>query len=389
MNKKIKILLLIISLLISTTFTSYGYIGVQGKIPRLTENNNTVVSSGSRMTEISKLKKDKSIEEIIEEIREAARRESEFMKEIGEDKDKNKDKDKKESKSKKSNKSTKSKSIEEIIREIQEAAREETEFMKEIGMDKKGSKSKSIEEIIEEIMEAAREETEFMKEIGEYKKGSKSEKNNRSTKSIEEIIREIQEGAREESRFMKEIEKEDNKPKKIFSDISSHWARDYIEKLSEKNIISGSNNNEFNPEGYITRAQIAAILVNALDIDMNSYENNKVFEDVGVESWYSKFVSVAYRNNLISGFDGEFKPEKEISGEELIQIVVNAYEKKYGEIKLDLDDMKNTNDVSDWAKVSVAKAKKIGAIDKLLDPIEYKGKVKRGQACVLVYELIK
>ncbi|MCT4621250.1 MAG: S-layer homology domain-containing protein [Marinisporobacter sp.] len=376
MKNKSKALLLLTSFLISTSFTSYGH--MYENTPRIVKNKtfNPKYYSVCAVRQDRKTTKSKSIEEIIKEIKQAAREEESFMKEIG--------MYKKDSKSTKIDKS--SKSIEEIIAEIQQAAKEETEFMKEIGMYKKSSTSqKSIEEIIAEIKQALREEDEFMKEIGMYKKNSESTKNNKSSKSIAEIIAEIQQTAREETEFMKEIGASQN----TFSDINSHWAKDYIEKLATKNIISGFDNNKFNPEDSMTRAQIAAILVKGLNIDINTYKNDKIFDDVSTESWYSKFAYAAYKNGLMNGFDGSFKPEKEISGEELIQIFVNAYEKNYGEIKIDSKDTTTTVNIHDWAKTAFAKAKKIGVIDKVLDPIDYKGKVKRGQVCVFIYELIK
>ncbi|MCT4593659.1 MAG: S-layer homology domain-containing protein [Anaeromicrobium sp.] len=319
------------------------------------------------------------------EVKEKIKEESKSERNSNSIKDKNKKEssNKKEYSNKKNNSSTKNKSTEDIIKEIKEAAKKESEFMEEIEKDKNkkessskknnnSTKNKSTEDIIAEIKEAARKESEFMEKIEKDKRESNIRKNNNSTKrkGTESIV-------------------VGNKSKNIFADISSHWARGYIERLAKQNIISGFDDGKFKPEDHVTRAQVATILVKGLDIDLSTYENNKVFDDVETESWYGKFVYVCQRNNLINGFNGQFNPEREISGQELIQIVVNAYEKKYGQIKIGLEDIKNKEDVSSWAKVALAKGEKIGLTNNILDPLKYKEKAKRGQVATLIYELIR
>ncbi|WP_054671071.1 S-layer homology domain-containing protein [Calditerricola satsumensis] len=51
----------------------------------------------------------------------------------------------------------------------------------------------------------------------------------------------------------------------LFSDVTSnHWAKDAIEYLAIKGILKGRNENFFEPEGKITRAEFAAVLVRIL-----------------------------------------------------------------------------------------------------------------------------
>jgi len=49
-----------------------------------------------------------------------------------------------------------------------------------------------------------------------------------------------------------------------FTDISGHWAKDYIEDLAQRGIISGYADGTFRPDQPITRAEAAALVSKAL-----------------------------------------------------------------------------------------------------------------------------
>ena len=51
-----------------------------------------------------------------------------------------------------------------------------------------------------------------------------------------------------------------------FSDISTHWAKDFIDRLAKMNIVSGFPNGTFQPYDSVTRAQYAAMLAKALEL---------------------------------------------------------------------------------------------------------------------------
>ena len=58
----------------------------------------------------------------------------------------------------------------------------------------------------------------------------------------------------------------DQKNKMKFRDINSiHWAKHYIESLADIAVLGGTGNNYFSPNRNVTRAQMAAILTRVLD----------------------------------------------------------------------------------------------------------------------------
>lgn len=50
----------------------------------------------------------------------------------------------------------------------------------------------------------------------------------------------------------------------MFSDVSTHWAKDEVNDLGSRMVISGIGNDLFNPDADITRAEFAAIIVRGL-----------------------------------------------------------------------------------------------------------------------------
>lgn len=51
----------------------------------------------------------------------------------------------------------------------------------------------------------------------------------------------------------------------LFSDISDHWARDYINRAANEGWIAGYPDGSFGPDDYITRAQVMALVNEVLD----------------------------------------------------------------------------------------------------------------------------
>src|SRR5690606_37974381 len=51
-----------------------------------------------------------------------------------------------------------------------------------------------------------------------------------------------------------------------FSDIDNHWAKEYIEQLSQAGIVNGVGADKFAPNVTATREQSAAIIIRMLNI---------------------------------------------------------------------------------------------------------------------------
>lgn len=180
---------------------------------------------------------------------------------------------------------------------------------------------------------------------------------------------------------------------KEFSDISGHGASNEIKELSARGIINGMGDGSFNPDGSMTRAEFAAITVNALGFQVFSAN---VFSDVPVDSWYCPYVSAAFDKKIVSGVsEHEFAPEALITREQAAVMMKRAAalcglfgeydEKASRDVLSAFSDYKS---VSPWAIEAAAFCFDKGIIpddDILIRPME---PAKRAEIAVMIYNLL-
>lgn len=114
-----------------------------------------------------------------------------------------------------------------------------------------------------------------------------------------------------------------------FDDISDvAWAHEAINALSDKGIISGTGNNNFEPNRYITREEFIKILVSALFTpDENAIES---FDDVSPSDWSSKYIATAVSLGIVNGVSPtSFAPKTPVTRQDMAVMIHNAA-KAYG-----------------------------------------------------------
>jgi hypothetical protein len=132
---------------------------------------------------------------------------------------------------------------------------------------------------------------------------------------------------------------------KEFVDIIGHWAESYINNISSKGIVSGKSKRTFAPNDFITRAELAKIVINAFGFEIPDNVNQSSFSDVPINAWFAPFIYVAKDHKLVEGYpDGEFKPNNFISRVESLKILLKA-------AGFELDN-KATADYKDTEKIS-------------------------------------
>ncbi|PAB59397.1 S-layer homology domain-containing protein [Anaeromicrobium sediminis] len=160
---------------------------------------------------------------------------------------------------------------------------------------------------------------------------------------------------------VEEAQKEELKHK--FNDIEGHWAEESIAFMTNMGIVSGLDEETFNPNGQVTRAEMATLMVKILDIDINTLAYIP-FEDVQTNDWYYKYVRSAYNNKIISGMNEKsFNPEGNITREQMITMAINTLKDNDIDIsEVVLDEYKDSSNISSWAVEFIKKGKKLGII---------------------------
>ena len=179
---------------------------------------------------------------------------------------------------------------------------------------------------------------------------------------------------------------DDNKDETVLTDIKGHWGEEAINKLFEKGIVTGDEYNHFNPDNNITRAEVAAILVRAFNLEQ---EYTYLFTDVSGNEWYAGFIGAVSSCGIMNGDIGYFRPNDLITREELCVALANASE-KFGKLTeegtLEFED---TADISQWALNSCAKCYKYGLISGMgNNRFEPKQNATRAQTASIISRLI-
>ncbi|MCK5606036.1 S-layer homology domain-containing protein, partial [Candidatus Pacearchaeota archaeon] len=111
---------------------------------------------------------------------------------------------------------------------------------------------------------------------------------------------------------------------KMFTDISGHWAEDYINSIAERGVVNGKSEGIFAPNDLITRAEMTKVAVNALGFDVPASVDGAPFTDVDMDAWYSSYIKVAKENGIVQGMGSEFKPNDPVTRAAALKILIEA-----------------------------------------------------------------
>jgi len=112
-------------------------------------------------------------------------------------------------------------------------------------------------------------------------------------------------------------------PSLAFSDTDETQYEQAVNVLSELGITDGYKDKTFRPEGDITRAEFAAMVVRLLDTSLYTIPEEQIFSDVDDDHWAFEFVNAGFHIGYFSGYgDGIFAPEEKITFSEVVKTVV-------------------------------------------------------------------
>lgn len=131
-----------------------------------------------------------------------------------------------------------------------------------------------------------------------------------------------------------------------FKDVGwDRWSSEAINTLASEGIVSGENG-FFRPDDNITRAEMAALISRYTNLK----EGNAIFKDIEGH-WAEKYIKAAVSDGWMAGYtDGEFKPNNYITRAEAAFFINNALDRKPGNKEDMLTDMKTWYDNADVEK---------------------------------------
>ncbi len=170
-----------------------------------------------------------------------------------------------------------------------------------------------------------------------------------------------------------------------FSDMSTaEWAREAVVALASRGIISGYEDGTFKPNKEVTREEFVKMIILAMNI--NGSNSNGKFRDVSAEAWYAPYVNAAVEKGIVNGVsETEFGIGSGIIRQDMAVIVKRAV----GEVPSirDYAVFGDESEISDYARSAVEALYKAGKISGMSsDVFAPKGAVTRAQAAKILYD---
>lgn len=141
--------------------------------------------------------------------------------------------------------------------------------------------------------------------------------------------------------------------------FASSMNNNKINELVQKGYITGYGDGSLGLNNKITRAEFATIIARAVEAQENSISTIRYvdsgFKDVNPVAWYNPYVVIASTRGIINGYpDGTFKPDKDVSYQEAITMLVRTVLEPYE--KLIVDNSGN------YPQNYIAKAQELGLL---------------------------
>ena len=151
----------------------------------------------------------------------------------------------------------------------------------------------------------------------------------------------------------------------MFSDVTKNWAYPGIQYCVTHGIMGGMGDGTFAPTGTTTRAQIVQILYNLEGTPAVS--GTTPFTDL-TANWYKPAILWAYQNNVVAGTSPTtFDPEGPVTREQiaviLTQYMFNVLKMNRTWTPADLSKFPDGANVSRWAKEAMQDAVALGLIN--------------------------
>ncbi len=181
--------------------------------------------------------------------------------------------------------------------------------------------------------------------------------------------------------------------KKSFSDVpASSWASHAIDQLAARLLVSGTDKNAFEPDRKVTRAEFVAMLAKALKLKPSA---RAAFADVPEDAWYAGAVAAAYEAGIVQGKGSDrFDPNGRVTREEMAKMAVKALSvlndgKETVENKSASVSFADWNQTSAWAMPYVQSASSLELMrGRNTERFVPKADVTRAEAAQIIWNLL-
>lgn len=178
-----------------------------------------------------------------------------------------------------------------------------------------------------------------------------------------------------------------------FNDVGNHWAKEAVNTLAGKLIVSGRTKTSFAPNQNITRAEFAEYIARGLGLAGEVGMAQRFYDVTNTKE--NAFIGAAVKAGIITGYsDGSFKPNKSITREEMAMMMMRAMNYSDYRTTLTFAPEKYLQKFKDYKQIqavdAVAKLLNEGIIQGVsANAFQPKGQATRAQAAVMLQRLLE
>lgn len=179
-----------------------------------------------------------------------------------------------------------------------------------------------------------------------------------------------------------------------FIDVpDTHWAKTAIYDLVDRGIAAGIGNNKFGTNDSVTRAQFCKFIVQATGKTLIEWKGT--FSDVPTGKWYSGWVEAAAENGYMSGKGaGRFEPDGKITRQEMAVALANVISIETQKPVQELGSstsltFTDNQSMSSWALPGIKAVVKFELMKGSNNLFKPKANAIRAEAAMIIYSTIK
>ncbi|NLW91257.1 MAG: cell wall-binding protein, partial [Syntrophomonadaceae bacterium] len=118
------------------------------------------------------------------------------------------------------------------------------------------------------------------------------------------------------------------KPENPFVDVQKgSWYYDAVQYSHLNGFFSGTSTNTFDPDGTMNRGMFVTVLGRMAGVDQTAYKGQSAFSDVAEDAYYAPFVAWASKHGITAGVgNGKFDPNGLITREQMAVFFVRYFE---------------------------------------------------------------
>ena len=185
------------------------------------------------------------------------------------------------------------------------------------------------------------------------------------------------------------LEKTEDSYNGRFADMSdSHWAKVAVESLASMNIINGYSDGTFGPDKTVTREEFVKMIVSAFSV--TAKESELSFDDVPADFWASQYIYIAEANGIISGIgNGRFGVGQPITRQDMAVIMSRVADFKGIPVAGTGAEFTDSQAIADYAVVAVSRLAGAGIVNGTGNgSFNPAGSLTRAEAAKVIYELV-